>query len=989
MKDNNRCRIIGLSGLLMSALLSGGALAEENIGTSAEELGISDYRHFVIYPRLEKALTAQRKNDEKTALREFEYIHRQLPDNIPLTLYLAEAYRHFGHNEQARQLLSEQLRHQPGDARLKRALVAIPVEVKPVNSEEELRALQKSCDAVPGLGCRSEVGQHALRLALLDIANAQLEDKTFATSPQGKALRRDLLHRAIYLKDWALAESLFARAPHRLSAAERQQWFDVLIAGQLDDRLLALQAKGIFNDPQRRIDYASTLAQRGETARLAHYLAENQPVFLNAEQEKSWLYLLSHYSQQPVQALMHQPVQFAQNRRYVVGTTLPELLKKRDYIGAQRILDLLPAGEMPEERYSVSLALNNRQQALQLAKLMYADKPDLQNLDRLTWQLIQNGQSKEAARLLLQRYPFSDDENATTQTLMVRLGQLLESLPSLATPLKLASLTQPLSSPALRQLQSQFPGIADNCEAVRNLLGDMSPSYDATAWTRLAQCYRDDLPGLSLYAWQQAQQRKPDDWRHRGVAYQAYQVQDYATALQAWKKISDNALKSEDLLAAATTAQAADDSEARDHWLKVARQRGLTNNAQYWWLHAQRYLAQQSPQAMEDLNRSLAIAPSARAFAARARIYRQQKNISAAISDLRHALALEPDNIAVQAALGYALWDNGDIAQSREILEKAHRAQPDDPAIRKQLTYVNQRLNDIAQTQFYAREVIDDITWQAQVDSLSPQQNQQLFNFRRLHEDVARRWSFNFDTLIGLRSGAMSSANNNLGGSSPGHSYRSYGQLEAEYRIGRNILLDGDLLAAYSRVFADTGSNGVVMPVKNPISATGLRWKPLRNQVFFLAVEQQLPLDKHHGESDTMLRASASLFNDGKYSDEWHPNGPGWMAQNLYLDAAHYIRQDSQAWTADYRVSWHQKVAYGQTLEPYAHVQGNGYRGKDTQGTQVGGVGLRWNLWTGESHYNAWPHKISVGVEYQHTFKTINQSAGERNNAFLTLGVRW
>lgn len=91
------------------------------------------------------------------------------------------------------------------------------------------------------------------------------------------------------------------------------------------------------------------------------------------------------------------------------------------------------------------------------------------------------------------------------------------------------------------------------------------------------------------------------------------------------EKISDNALKSEDLLAAATTAQAAGDSEARDHWLKVARQRGLTNNAQYWWLHAQRYLAQQSPQAMEDLNRSLAIAPSARAFAARARIYRQQK----------------------------------------------------------------------------------------------------------------------------------------------------------------------------------------------------------------------------------------------------------------------------------------------------------------------------------------------------------------------------
>ncbi len=88
-----------------------------------------------------------------------------------------------------------------------------------------------------------------------------------------------------------------------------------------------------------------------------------------------------------------------------------------------------------------------------------------------------------------------------------------------------------------------------------------------------------------------------------------------------------------------------------------------------------------------------------------------------------------------------------------------------------------------------------------------------------------------------------------------------------------------------------------------------------------------------------MLRASASFFNGGKYSDEWHPNGSGWFAQNLYLDAAQYIRQDIQAWTADYRVSWHQKVANGQTIEPYAHVQDNGYRDKGTQGAQLGGVG--------------------------------------------------
>ncbi|EFN8440884.1 hypothetical protein EBP70_14175 [Escherichia coli O119] len=211
---------------------------------------------------------------------------------------------------------------------------------------------------------------------------------------------------------------------------------------------------------------------------------------------------------------------------------------------------------------------------------------------------------------------------------------------------------------------------------------------------------------------------------------------------------------------------------------------------------------------------------------------------------------------------------------------------------------------------------------------------------------------------------------------------------EADARLDYHLFYEYDAADRIIR-WSDTGENGVMMPVKNPMSGTGLRWKPLRDQIFFLAVEQQLPLNGQNGASDTMLRASASFFNGGKYSDEWHPNGSGWFAQNLYLDAAQYIRQDIQAWTADYRVSWHQKVANGQTIEPYAHVQDNGYRDKGTQGAQLGGVGVRWNIWTGETHYDAWPHKVSLGVEYQHTFKAINQRNGERNNAFLTIGVHW
>ncbi|MBW9309210.1 hypothetical protein FA039_05815 [Escherichia coli] len=53
---------------------------------------------------------------------------------------------------------------------------------------------------------------------------------------------------------------------------------------------------------------------------------------------------------------------------------------------------------------------------------------------------------------------------------------------------------------------------------------------------RLAKCYRDTLPGVALYAWLQAEQRQPNARQHRAVAYQAYQVEDYATALAAGRK---------------------------------------------------------------------------------------------------------------------------------------------------------------------------------------------------------------------------------------------------------------------------------------------------------------------------------------------------------------------------------------------------------------------------------------------------------------------
>ncbi|VFT70558.1 bacteriophage N4 receptor, outer membrane subunit [Escherichia coli] len=72
--------------------------------------------------------------------------------------------------------------------------------------------------------------------------------------------------------------------------------------------------------------------------------------------------------------------------------------------------------------------------------------------------------------------------------------------------------------------------------------------------------------------------------------------------------------------------------------------------------------------------------------------------------------ALELDRIiATPGSARLRLVDSGDIAQSREMLEQAHKGLPDDPALIRQLAYVNQRLDDMPATQHYARLVIDDI----------------------------------------------------------------------------------------------------------------------------------------------------------------------------------------------------------------------------------------------------------------------------------------
>lgn len=923
-------RMSPLAALICGVLLATPALAAEE--GSKQDLGLNDYRYFKVYPHIERAQKALKANDEVRALSSFEHAHEMAPESVRLTLWLAEAYRHFGHDQKAQALLESALKTKPQNPELQRALAVIPVPVPEIKTVEQLQALQKNCDAAPSLRCRSEVGNNALKLKQLEIARAQLTDAQFRHSKEGHQLADSYTQRAIFLQQWTAADQGFALLDSEatLNEAQYQQWFAILLHMQRDQRILDLQSQGVMNSAGMQLAYAQSLAERNALTPLRHYLASHKPVFETPAEERNWLRLLATYSQTPGRAVAAWPVRHPQNKQYYLSTLVPIRIQKGDWQGANDLLDTFPETQALDQRLALSLARKDTLSIMQFThKISQMRGLSPRELETISYQLVSQGQGKMATELLLSYWPFNQ-AGRLQHSLSARLYTQLTEHPEWLTGENKTRMAKPLPTASQRMAQARLFQGPENCAIVRNLLGDMSSQYDAESWSHLAQCYSQQ-PGLALYAAQQAVARSPSPYYQLQVAYLAYAAQDYKLAQASWSQVPGSEMTNEDILAAARGAKLSGDDKALAYWQHLAGQRG-----------------------MPELN--------------------------------LETLAPQDD-----ASYGFALIAQGKYRESRDALEKARAVYPHSPEIMRQLVYLNERLDDKPKTREYSERVVDDID-----NTLTPQQKltdkqkEDRFEFRRIHEDSERRWTFTYDGSFGLTPNSRNSAGGG-NGVQQNKSYRSYEQFEAEYRIGKNQIIDGDQLSVYSRIFAGSENNGVsnFMPVYEPMLGVGIRWKPLRDQVIYLAAEQQIPLGHHDGKSDVMLRASASFFNDGKYSDDWHPTGKGWMAQNLYLDAAHFVRADYQLYTADYRMSWHQKTSGHQTIEPYWHAQYNASTDTPYRDNTLGGVGVRFNTWFGETHYNAYPHKVSVGLEYQHAFSGHNRDMDSKNNLFLTLGARW
>jgi adsorption protein A len=649
-----------------------------------------------------------------------------------------------------------------------------------------------------------------------------------------------------------------------------------------------------------------------------------------------------------------------------IGAEIAAALDAGDARRADRLLAGVPSRSFPEARLSTDLSLGRIDAARERARRLVAASPaDAGLLDRVTFRLVSAGDGATAARLLLDAWP---SPLAAHPELVARLASLLSVAPETATADDRARLRAPLSGSARAQVR--LLAAVGECNAAR-AIADGADEVGAEAWSSIAVCAGDD-DVVALDALRRAVANGASHAVLQQFAYRAFEARDYAAALSAWQAMPLPALGTEQLLAAATTAVAADRAVAAGPWLDeyARRQAPLTDT--YWWLRALSG-ARGDVSERSALEHAIAVREDARYLARLAQLQSAAGEATGALASLQRAHALAPDDESVSAALGYALSAAGRPDEALPLLTTYQASHAGEAAVAEDLAELHRRLAQPAAARAMAATAIDLLGPQGDPD--------RLFRLRRLHEQLGRAWSVSTELSLG---NAVAGTNTTI----PGGAYRSYGQVEVERRFGHAVgRPDGDALSVYGRVFAGAQSGGV-WPDDFPTLGLGFRWKPFETHILYVALERQFALDmRDTRRDDTLVRISAAPLRDPRIGDDWHASGAGWWSHTIYLDVAHYLRTGDSAATADYQLSHHFKLGDGQTLQPFGRAQWNGRwqdGGMDTDARV--GLGLRWNRWYGGDVHDAWPHRLVIGFELQQALTTY---LPERRTFFVNIGNYW
>ncbi|MDO8695171.1 MAG: hypothetical protein Q7J51_13810 [Sheuella sp.] len=931
--------------------------------------GLSSYQRFIVYPHIEKAFTAIKNNHTDQAIQEFAQAHKLVPSQPQIAIYLANAYEDNQEFDLAIALLTRQVKNDPSRQDLQQALTQAQARLAhatlgqaqslTANSTELLRFLTKNkpefteaYDEYGWIKLLAQVSSNANNL-LLTYKPRFYQNEIFQIEEIIKFHLAGADQKSLTKYISKISQSLRSK-PQQLD----QVSYQLMEQGSYNQVIqLLLNAYPFPNADESSREVLLQriyLAQASATDKtLLIAFTNKKPALKTAAEEKEWLELLAAAAPAEPKALLNYQCVFDSNKTIQAHLVLNQFQSSQSKVSARQLVKFLPH-------------LNNLSTT---------------QLDQVSFNLEKEGLPDQALDLLLNEYPFQDASPSLRHTLFDRLSLITAKSPNLLTQHDIAKLSTPLDTATMRSKQSELLEALKNCDSVERVLEDYSTEYDNDDWIRLGNCYqKQDTPGLAQFAYSRAYGKEANVKTARTLAYQAFTTKDFDTSLAMWKKVIDSReFKRSDLKAATYTAIASNQIKLATQWLKQYELKGGKQGDEYWWLKTITELETNPKQAMDDVQRAIAIQPKVEYYETLAALQTKQGNETGATASLKKALVLNADNSSVEASLGYAYYRQNKMVKADKYLDRALKMRPDDNSLIEQLAFTNQRLGQNDKALFFTKQAIDndDLYTAAEI---TPEIQNQRFGLRRMHEDLQRRWTLSVDAISGNQIASVPNA------PQPGLNYKSYGQAEIAYRLGDPAIDDGKTLSVFSRIFAGNGSQNASLPIYAPVLSAGLRWKPFSDQVINLSVEEQIPLDQGQSPpTNTLLRVSASFFNSGKYSDEWHPAAQGWLAQNLYLDAAYYVVNKLSSLTADYRLSYHNRLGESQTIEPYSHIQWNSLN-QQTQPDVRAGLGVRWNIWGNESHYNAYASKISVGLEFQYAISTY---LSDKSTVLLTFGGRW
>lgn len=931
---------------------------------------INARQRFTIYPHVDAGFRALNQKRYEAAITEFQRALTLAPNNLALVSYLAETYAASDELSKALLTIDAQLKLTPEVQKLQ--------EMKRVYTQRMNNQVLSKAESLKGntvLLTRYLKDNHPD----LDSAYAEsvwIELLARSSTPKDNLLQKYKLRfrENDFLKKRLSILMLTKSGAHPQANQLIDRWrpADLAQISQVDSLSYELLTQGHADQALRLLMKAYPFTGASEVERhqlltrlliadsrtndktqMQVFLEKQKNNIQSSAQEREWLSLVSATVGQRLKPFVDYQIRYRDNASFLEAE-----LQRRLQSGAQ-----LPADVDWEETIA---ELGQTSDAL---------------LDALTYRLVEAGSNTAAWHLLLTRYPFEGMPSSLREKLVTRLDVISLRQPSLLEASAQRRLSIPLDNARLRGLQAAMLKHLGDCTGVRQVLGDLSKLYTASDWMMLGECYQtQQRSGLAQYAFEQAIKRHPTAEATRALAYVAFQNKDNALAVEAWKEtIASGKLTSENWLAATITALAADEKGLAAQWLNRYEQAQGKQTADYWAVKASVLSGESFLNAINAMQKSLAIDPRASRYAELAGWQRQLGDSSGATASLKAAIALAPNDGAVREDLGFLEYSLGDLPDAQVQMNAALKLRPNDMRATEQLAYIDQRLGDNEQSKRYIEESVDHLLRYPHQEQ-TPARTESLYALRRMHEDLSRRWTLSVDGM------SSTSPATSVQSPVPGQDFKSYSQIEFDYRLGDPAVNDGKTVSVYGRVFGGSGPNNAALPVYAPMFGVGVRWKPFSDYVIYLAAEKQIPLD--HGTSasaNTMLRVSASFLNTGSYSDDWHPTGPGWFSQNLYLDSAYYLSTQAYALTADYRFGYHHKLQQGQTIEPYTRLVATKISSETSPDVRVG-FGVRWNIWANQSRYSAYANQYYVGLELQGAIKTYQN---DRLAALLTMGVRW